>query len=177
MNMENKLIITPKTKVADVLEAYPQLEKSLITYVPAFSKLQNPVLRRTVGKVATLQQAAAVGNVDINELIAFLRKEVGQNEDSVIAGEVQYNYIRPTWFDEINVVETLFATEMLERGEHPVAKVMSDLKQLKQGSIYRLVVQFLPVPLIDKASSMGFVHWIDKKSETEYDVYFKSKTS
>ena len=35
--MEKKdLIITPKTKVYDLLEAYPDLEDVLIGYVPAF---------------------------------------------------------------------------------------------------------------------------------------------
>lgn len=43
--MENELIITPKTKVLQLIEAYPQLEAVLIGYVPAFKKLQNPVLR------------------------------------------------------------------------------------------------------------------------------------
>ena len=39
--MENhKLIISPKTKVLQLLEAYPQLEDLLIGYVPAFKKLK-----------------------------------------------------------------------------------------------------------------------------------------
>ena len=57
-----KLIISPKTKVLQLLEAYPALEDLLIDYVPAFRKLKNPVLRNTVAKIATLQQAAAIGH-------------------------------------------------------------------------------------------------------------------
>ena len=75
---KEKLIITPKTKVLELIETYPQLEDVLIKYVPAFSKLKNPLLRRTVAKIATLQQAASIGNVKTGDLINLLRKEVGQ---------------------------------------------------------------------------------------------------
>lgn len=57
--MSTELIITPKTKVLQLIETYPQLEELLIEMVPTFEKLKNPVLRRTVAKIATLQQAAS----------------------------------------------------------------------------------------------------------------------
>ena len=57
------LIITPKTKVLELIETYPELEDILIEIAPAFKKLKNPILRKTVAKIATLQQAAAIGNI------------------------------------------------------------------------------------------------------------------
>ena len=42
---KTKLRITPKTKVLELIEAYPHLEEVLIKHVPAFSKLKNPLLR------------------------------------------------------------------------------------------------------------------------------------
>ena len=47
------LLITPKTKVGELLDAYPELEPVLMGLAPAFNKLKNPVLRKTIGKVAT----------------------------------------------------------------------------------------------------------------------------
>ena len=61
---------------------------------------------------------------------------------------------------------------MLASGEHPVNQVMADLKILPKGRIYKLVAPFLPAPLIDKAISMGFQHWVNQKSEEEVVVYF-----
>ncbi len=74
-----KIIITPKTKVQQLVEEYPQLEDELFTYVPSFKKLVNPALRKTVFGVTTLQQVAAIGNVNVEELINKMRKEVGQD--------------------------------------------------------------------------------------------------
>jgi len=54
--MNEPLTITPETKLGELLERYPQLEQTLLDHSPAFAKLKNPLLRRTVAKVATLQR-------------------------------------------------------------------------------------------------------------------------
>ena len=66
MAVEN-LIISPKTKVGELLDAYPQLESVLFDLSPAFAKLKNPILRKTVARIATLQQAAAVGGLKTDD--------------------------------------------------------------------------------------------------------------
>jgi uncharacterized protein (DUF2249 family) len=167
-----ELIITPKTKVLDIITNYPALEEELINYVPAFEKLKNPLLRHTVAKVATLQQAATIGNVNVSILVNHLRTLVGQNTETVQSQDGQYNYIQPEWFSVSKISQQFDVREMLNRGEHPVAQVMEDLKQLPEGSIYKLTASFLPVPLIDKASAVGFKHWILEQAE-EVIIYFK----
>ena len=171
MDNKNELIITPKTKVSQLIETYPQLEDVLIEYAPAFKKLKNPVLRKTIARITTLQQAAAIGNVKVEDMINRLRKEVGQDKvtDSTVSG---YNYSKPEWFSEDNIVTEFSAVEMLARGEHPVNQVMADLNNMDEGKIYKLITPFLPAPLIDKASSLNCRHWIDKTSEDEFDIYF-----
>ena len=72
---KDKLIINPKTKVLQLIESYPELEKLIIEYLPAYGKLKDPKIRKTVAKVATLQQAASIGKVKVEELINHLRKE------------------------------------------------------------------------------------------------------
>jgi hypothetical protein len=172
--MENELIITPKTKVLQLIEAYPQLEAVLISYVPAFKKLQNPVLRKTVAKIATLQQAAAIGNVKIEDLINKLRKEIGQDLFNQ-KENAMYNTEKPGWFDESLITAELDARPMLAAGEHPVNQVIADLKSLEQGKIYKLNAPFLPAPLIDKASSLNFGHWVTKADDDSFTIYFSSK--
>ena len=166
-----KLIITPKTKVLQLIETYPQLEEVLINYVPAFSKLKNPLLRRTVAKIATLQQAATIGNVKVGDLINLLRKEVGQELVSD-AAESPYNMAKPSWYDQKRIVQELDVREMLAAGEHPVNQVMSDLKKLPARSIYKLIAPFLPAPLIDKASSLEVKHWVVKEADELFYIYF-----
>lgn len=49
--------ITPQTKVGELLDAFPELEETLFSLSPKFKHLKNPMLRKTVAKVATLYQA------------------------------------------------------------------------------------------------------------------------
>lgn len=167
------LLITPKTKVLELISHYPELEDKLIAYVPAFEKLKNPLLRRTVAKVATLQQAALIGNVPISDLINELRSAAGiEHLDTNGMEQSLYNTTQPAWFDASKVSTQLDVREMLERGEHPVNQVLAELRVLPEGEIYQMTAPFLPAPLIDKASGLGFKHWVNKKSETEFVINF-----
>ena len=174
--MENKenLIITPKTKISQVLNTYPQLEEVLIEYVPTFEKLKNPVLRKTIAKITTLQQAAAIGNVKVEDLINRLRQEIGQDlySDNI---DIGYNIKKPQWFSEELIVTEFNAKDMLERGEHPVNQVIADLNSMDNDKIYKLITPFLPAPLIDKASSLKVQHWVEKIAEDDFVIYFFKK--
>ena len=171
----NGKIITPKTRISELLEDFPELEKTLIEYAPAFTKLKNPLLRKTIAKITNLQQTSAIAGVQVEELINALRKEAGQ-EMAGIQDNAMYNETKPSWFDKEKVTSGLDAREMLERGEHPVNQVMAELKDLKAGEIYELKTPFLPAPLIDKASGLKYDHWVLKKSVNEFLVYFISET-
>ena len=173
--MENiQLMITPQSKILQVIEAYPQLEDVLISYVPAFKKLKNPVLRNTVARVTTLQQVASIGDVKVGDLINKLRKEVGQE---MVSGQIDtaYNFSQPDWFDEKLVEKEFDAREMLSNGEQPVNQVMADLKSMTSRTIYILIAPFLPAPVIDKAASLEIAHWVEKKAEDLFLIYFLIK--
>ena len=65
----DKLIITPKTRIYDLLKAYPELEETLIGSAPEFKKLRNPVLRKTITRITNISQAAIIGGTEANRAI------------------------------------------------------------------------------------------------------------
>lgn len=170
-----KLIITPKTKIFDLLEAYPELEKVLIGMAPQFKKLTNPVLRKTITKITNLNQAAVIGSLNVEELINKLRKEVGQSNIDAINEQDNINTTKPDWFNESSIVKIIDVRDMLHAGEHPVHEVMAEVKKLKDGKILKMIAPFIPAPLIDKSLSLGYQHWLDKIGEEEYYIYFKKE--
>lgn len=155
-----------------LIEAYPHLEEILIREVPAFSKLKNPILRKTVARITTLQQAAIVGQIEVDFLINLLRKEVGQENVNIESESNKQKISETVQVNPADIFRTLDAKPMLDAGEHPVAQVMEDLKQMPQGKIYVLHAPFIPAPLIDKASSLGFKHWLDQNGSDNWTVYF-----
>lgn len=169
-----KLLITPKTKIYDLLEAYPQLEDVLISLAPEFKKLKNPVLRRTIARVASVSQAAIIGGLNVEHMVNTLRAKVGQDHLSQIDETgTKYNTEQPTWYHAEKIIETINVSEMLNRGEQPVHEVMSSVKKLKEDEIIEVIAPFIPAPLLDKALSVECKHWLKKISDTEYRVYLR----
>ncbi|HEX6283925.1 MAG TPA: DUF1858 domain-containing protein, partial [Pyrinomonadaceae bacterium] len=64
--------IAPDTRVGDVLNRYPQSLDVFIKH--GFTPLSNPVLRRTLAQVITVEQACRREGVDMNVLLAELQR-------------------------------------------------------------------------------------------------------
>jgi len=74
--------LSGKTKIDDVLKAYPFLMDFFIHRSPKFKMLQSTVMRKTVGKVAPLSHVAHIGGIDLDlllsEIAAEIRKTTGE---------------------------------------------------------------------------------------------------
>ena len=157
--------ITPETRVADLLEAYPTLETVLISIAPAFAKLRNPILRRTVAKVATLEQAARIGGLEARDLVRRLRDAAGMSADdaSALSGGSGLSEPAapggpsgaPSWVDTVVVAAAVDADAMLDRGEHPLGAVNRELARLEPGGVLVLDSSFVPAPLVDAMTRQG----------------------
>jgi hypothetical protein len=170
-----KLIITPKTKVYELLQAYPELEDLLIELAPVFKKLKNPVLRRTIARVTTLQQAALVGEIPVHIVVNTLRRKVGQDSlEGLEAGSAGKSE-KPSWLKEEKIVKRLDARPVIEQGGHPLGEVLTGVNDLKPGDIFELITPFLPAPLIEKVVDQGFDAWSNKESENLIRTYFFKK--
>jgi DUF438 domain-containing protein len=70
------LEIGPKTNVDDLLTQHPYLLEVLVAQSPLFENLRNPVMRKEMGKMATLETVAGIGGLDVDELVGDLRDEI-----------------------------------------------------------------------------------------------------
>lgn len=70
-NGNGRFRITPQTKVADVLTHYPQSLQIFLRH--GFGPLANPVLRKTMARVVTIEQACRREGVDLEELLGELQ--------------------------------------------------------------------------------------------------------
>ncbi len=74
------MTITEKTTVHELIEAYPYLREWLVAYADDFKKLENPVLYNTVARVATLETAASMADVEVEKFLDDVRSEVARRE-------------------------------------------------------------------------------------------------
>jgi hypothetical protein len=169
---ENKLKITPSVTVHELLKTYPELEDVLIGIAPPFKKLKNPILRRTITKVATLKHIASVGGVPLDELISKLRKTVGQAETSESFVEQEYLGEQPDWFSPEKIVRSVNEAKIEDKDKMALSILLVEAKTVKSGEIIELITSFLPAPGIDAMKNKGFSTWTVKKSETLLKSYF-----
>jgi hypothetical protein len=152
-----KITISPKTKVGELLDAYPELESVMMDMSPAFEKLKNPILRKTVARVATLQQIAVVGKLKVEDIVNRLRKETGQSGE--ISGEPESDYFtftEPEWFDKNKIAITSDATPIINSGGSPMNEILQKAGLLKPAEILELKTPFVPAPILDILKTRGF---------------------
>ncbi|MCL4234403.1 MAG: DUF1858 domain-containing protein [Deltaproteobacteria bacterium] len=146
--------ILATTRVGALLDAYPELEAELLDISPAFAKLKNPILRKTVAKVATLRMAAEMAGVPVGELVNRLRRAAGQGETTVeSAAPIDDD---ATWIADVRLVHRFDAEEMLSRGEHPLEPAIDRAASLQAGEAIVVASPFRPDPLIDAFRKKGY---------------------
>lgn len=166
------LPINPETRVGALLDAHPGTEEVLIGLVPAFAKLKNPILRRTVAKVATLEQAAHIGGISVRDLVSKLREATGQSGlDILTAAEGFAAGEAPTWLLQDRVRHHIDADSMLETGVHPIGKVRECTAMLEPGEIVRLTSSFRPAPLIDTMQRSGLAVYSAETAPGRHTTY------
>lgn len=165
--------ITPAMRVGDLLALYPELEETLITCSPVFVKLRNPLLRKTIARIATLKQASIVAGIDEFELVNKLRIKAGQPEITEQKNDTIMTQNKPEWLNNATITETLDARDMLARGEHPLTAVLEKMNTLEAGSIFLLITPFKPMPLIEKVAATGAETWTDEPAPGELHSFFR----
>ena len=173
MKLANKKIeVTPDTTVHNLLEAYPELEDVLINIAPPFKKLKNPLLRKSVAKVATIKHVSSVGNVPLNELLYKIREATGQETKTEFYEDKNYFSDKPEWFSKDKIVLSITEDELIEKDKMTLIVILEKAKDVKTGSIIELITSFLPAPGIDILKFKGYSVWTKKESEDLIKSYF-----
>ncbi|MDR4507853.1 MAG: DUF1858 domain-containing protein [Candidatus Brocadiaceae bacterium] len=66
--------ITKETKVFDIVDQYPDTLQIFLDF--GFSQMANPVMRNTMGRVATIDMATKMHNVDSEKFISVLNEKI-----------------------------------------------------------------------------------------------------
>ena len=170
--------ITPSTKVSELLDAYPELEETLIGIAPPFKKLKNPFLRKSVAKVATIKHISAVGSIPLNELINKIRVAVGQqaSDDYIEIEDEDYFSKQPDWFSADRISVSVNEESLKDKDKMTLVTILQQAKNVKKGEIIELVTTFLPAPGIDALRSKGYSTWTRKAEDGLIKSYFLKNT-
>ncbi len=159
--------ITLETKIHDLLNDYEGMKEILIGINPKFKKLNNPVLRRTLGRVAGVRQAAIVGAMDPMDLLNQLRLAVGQESicesctEESEACHLPETKPRPDWVNA-SPKSILDANAILDADKNPLAIARKALRGLEGEEHILLTADFRPEPLIEEFIKDGYSVYIEE---------------
>jgi TusA-related sulfurtransferase len=171
----NSFTIGPETRVAELLDAHPEAEEILIGIAPQFKALKNPVLRRTVARVATLEQAAKIAGIQVRELVLKLRQELGvEGGGEIVESDGSASLQAPGWvsFDE---EATIDGGALLAAGETPIARASTALAEMSSGDVLVVSAPFQPAPLVDSLRAKGHEVYAREESDETWRVWIKKQ--
>jgi hypothetical protein len=149
------MLVNPETRIGPLLDEHPELEAVLIGLSPEYGRLKNPILRRTVARVATLSQVAKVGGLSVPDLVNALRRALGQAAGGCDAHAAPDAPEWPAWAEASTVAAWLDADAMLAAGGSPVGHLAAAAAAGAPGDILGLRVSFYPAPLVDTLRGKG----------------------
>lgn len=167
-----RIDITPSVTVHALLEAYPELEDLLIGMAPPFKRLKNPILRKTVAKVATIKNIASVGGIPLDLLIGRLREAAGLPQSRDSYSDQDYFGNPPDWFSTEKITFAVDEKKVNAKDGKSLVDIMLETKQVKTGEIIELATSFLPAPGIDIMKSKGYLAWSKQESDDVVKSYF-----
>ncbi len=122
-------------------------------------KLNNPFLRKSVAKIASLKQISAVGQVPLTDLINQLKTALGHDLDSETYNDEEYFTEKPDWFDHERVIKTIEEDKQEDQNKMTLVTILEEAKKMEGDDIIELVTTFLPAPGIDALKSKGYSVW------------------
>jgi hypothetical protein len=138
------LTITPKTTVHTLLKEYPFLLDFLAGYHPEFKKLTNPVLRRTVGRMATLDTVAEQGTVPLNRLTDDIATEIERRTGTrpPIADVADAETIDPARLDALHaIVKDLHAGKTVEEVKPAFEELITDVEATEIAAMEQKLIE------------------------------------
>jgi uncharacterized protein (DUF2249 family)/TusA-related sulfurtransferase len=169
-------VISPGDRVSDVLARDETLVDVFAAASPAFERLRNPVMRKLMARLVTVEQAARVASVDPEALVARLNQALAGGAVSAPepAMKSRATSPRPAWLENPGArpVVELDVRDDLRAGREPFHAVMRAVRSLPADGIFALRAIFEPVPLYKVLAAMGFAHHTEVLADDDYRVWF-----
>ena len=173
--------IAAADRVSDVLARDEALVDVFVRHSRHFEKLRNRALRRVMGQLVTVEQAARVAGVGLDTLLRDLNEALAPGGGSVTpsradaavargpdASTVPPPAHRPTSAREVE----LDLRDDMRAGREPFSRIMTAVRELADDQMLRLRTIFEPVPLFAVLAKRGFLYESRRDAPDDWSVWF-----
>ena len=162
-------------RVAAVLARDERLLEVFVAASPAFEKLRNTAMRKTMARLVTVEQAARIAGVDAGDLVARLNAALSgaQPSETPLAAAPALPPIPAalTSLPPVRLVDCDVRDE-LRAGIEPFRRILDAARALPAGSALRVRAIFEPAPLYAVLARQGLAHATERLAADDWRVWF-----
>lgn len=169
-------MIRAQDRVASVLAQDERLLDVFVAAAPAFEKLRNAAMRKTMAKLVTVEQAARIAGVEPTQLVDRLNEvllgatPIAELATTTVAAPppipAALAGLPPERIVECDVREDLRA------GREPFRRILDAARALPVGSVLRVRAIFEPAPLYAVLAKHGLAHATERLADDDWRVWF-----
>jgi len=75
--------INKKTKILPLIKQFPHVYNELLKLSPKIKRLKNPIVRRTIGKSATIKDVSKLIDVDLSKILQVIEVSMGKTSEEI----------------------------------------------------------------------------------------------
>jgi uncharacterized protein (DUF2249 family) len=173
--------IGPADRVSDVLARDEALVDVFVRHSPHFEKLRNRALRRVMGQLVTVEQAARVAGVGLDTLLRALNDALAPDSGAATppragsnpAPDAQASTVPLPARRPIDVKEVVLdLRDDMRAGREPFPRIMTAVRELADDQVLRLRTIFEPVPLFAVLAKRGFLYESRQDAPEDWSAWF-----
>jgi hypothetical protein len=173
----SKLPIARTDRVSDVIARDESLVEVFVRHSSHFTKLRNRSMRRIMGRLVTIDDAAKIASVAPDVLVRDLNAALGILEPSTSVDSVavqdthapgQDEHVHPSGAPVVEVD----VREDLRNGHEPFSKIMTAVGALRDDEVLHLRAIFEPAPLFALMAKRGLSHESVAHAPDDWSVWF-----
>jgi uncharacterized protein (DUF2249 family) len=172
------LPVTATDRVSDVIARDESLVEVFVRHSPHFTKLRNRNMRRIMGRLVTIADAAKIASIPAANLVRDLNVALGITDASAPVPDPDDD--QPPNMQPLNsskhpssapVVE-VDVREDLRAGREPFSRIMSAVGALGENEVLHLRAIFEPAPLFALMTKRGLLHESVAHAPDDWSVWF-----
>jgi uncharacterized protein (DUF2249 family) len=172
------LPVTATDRVSDVIARDESLVEVFVRHSPHFTKLRNRNMRRIMGRLVTIADAAKIASIPAANLVRDLNVALGITDASAPVPDPDGD--QPPNMQPLNsskhpssapVVE-VDGREDLRAGREPFSRIMSAVGALGENEVLHLRAIFEPAPLFALMTKRGLLHESVAHAPDDWSVWF-----
>lgn len=174
-------VIASTDTIHAVLARDERLLEVLAAASPAFEKLRNAAMRKTMARLVTVQQAAKIAGVDATMLCDRLNRALEAPDGELPPDPVQPRAkVDATQADVPEALRQIPAERVVEcdvredlrSGKEPFRRILAAAQATPRGGLLKVWAIFEPAPLYGVLAKQGFSHVTERIAEDDWCVWF-----